>query len=106
MFRLGPQSSHTRCPHSHTGTRLFFVEADRTFHLLTQMPFETLVDHDKHAQTHFNNAYDLGSWQQLWERSPTWRHEAARWHLGVVDALGLALPMDNLVVRMKRTALR
>ena len=83
-----------------------FVEADRTFRLLTQMPFETLVDHDKHAQTHFNNAYDLGSWQQLWERSPTWRHEAARWHLGVVDALGLALPMDNLVVRMKRTALR
>ena len=65
MFRLGPQSSHTRCPHSHTGTRLFFVEADRTFHLLTQMPFETLVDHDKHAQTHFNNAYDLGSWQQF-----------------------------------------
>ena len=29
------------------------------------MPFETLVDHDKHAQTHFNNAYDLGSWQQF-----------------------------------------
>ena len=88
MFRLGPQSSHTRCPHSHTGTRLFSLKqiGHSTFLPRCRLKPSSITTSMHRRTSTMHMIWAPGS--SSLERSPTWRHEAARRHLGVVDPLG------------------